>query len=302
MCIRDSFTHSAVSDNSSYIVDNTPPTISSVEIDNATNKQNNFLNAGDNVTLKVTFSEAPISAVINDNASAATLTLVVGSDNRTAAYDSGDSTIVSSGSDNATLVFSYIIQATGTPGENDDDGISIPANALNSDSITISDVAGNIATDLTHDAVDNNSSYKVDTIRPSVDNFTMSDTELKIGDNATVTLKFSEPVCGSTSECTRSETNLVNPYFSNADITFPNLANGNPPGTLSTMTSISDIVKLSTEGRMVSTLTLELSGTALCERLSEMLPAASLIVILLELMALAGMPVSYTHLTLPTKA
>ena len=120
--IATDFTHSAVSDNSSYIVDNTPPTVSSVAIDNATNKQNNFLNAGDNVTLKVTFSETPISAVIIDNASAATLTLVVGSDNRTAAYDSGDSTIVSSGSDNASLVFSYIIQATGTPGENDDDG------------------------------------------------------------------------------------------------------------------------------------------------------------------------------------
>ena len=45
--------------------------------------------------------------------------------------------------------------------------------------------------------------------------------------------------------------------------------------------SVSDIVKLSTEGAVVSTLTLELSGTALCVRLSGMLPAGSLIVLLL---------------------
>ena len=178
--IATDFTHSAVPDNSSYIVDNTPPTVSSVAIDNATNKQNNFVNAGDNVTIKVTFSEAPISAIIIDNASAATLTLVVGNDNRTATYDSGDSTIVSSGSgDNASLVFSYIIQATNTLGENDSNGISIPANALNSDIITIRDAAGNIATDLTHSAVPDNPDYKVDTIPPAVDNFTMDDIEIK---------------------------------------------------------------------------------------------------------------------------
>ena len=48
--------------------------------------------------------------------------------------------------------------------------------------------------------------------------------------------------------------------------------------------SVSDIVKLSTAGGMVSTLTLELSGTVSCVRLSEvaMLPAASLIVMISE--------------------
>ena len=224
-------THSAESDNSSYIVDTTAPTVSSVAITNVVGAQNSFVNAGDNVSVTVTFSEPPISAVIVDNPSAATLTLKVGNeDNRTAIYNRGSSIVVSSGSDNASLVFSYIIQATNTSGENDSDGISIVANALNSDIITIRDAAGNIATDLTHDAVPDNSSVKVDTIPPAVDNFTMSDTELKIGDNATVTLEFSEPVCVSTSECTRSQTNAADPYFSNADITILN-------GSLSTMTS-----------------------------------------------------------------
>ena len=139
-------THSAESDNSSYIVDTTPPTVSSVAITNVVGAQNSFVNAEDNVSVTVTFSESPISAVIVDNPSAATLILVVGSDNRTATYHSGDSTIVSSGSDNASLVFRYTIKATNTSGENDDDGISIPENALNSNIITIRDAAGNIAT------------------------------------------------------------------------------------------------------------------------------------------------------------
>ena len=69
----------------------------------------------------------------------------------------------------------------------------------------------------------------------SVDNFTISDTEFKIGDNATVTLVFSEVVCGASSGCSLSQTGGTD--FSNADITISNLDNGTPSGTLSTMTS-----------------------------------------------------------------
>jgi len=122
-------------------------------------------------------------------------------DNRTAIYNRGSGIVISSGSDNASLYFRYTIQATNTSGENDDDGISIVANALNSDSITISDAAGNIATDLTHSAVDHNSSYKVDTIPPAVTTFEMDDIEIKTGEIATVTLEFSEPICAVSSEC-----------------------------------------------------------------------------------------------------
>jgi photosystem II stability/assembly factor-like uncharacterized protein len=106
-------------------------------------------------------------------------------------------------------VFQYTIQA----GYNDSDGISIVADALALNSGTIRDPAGNNAT-LTHDAVPYNTGYKVDTTAPTVDNFTLSDTALKAGDTATVTLDFSEPVTG----------------FNNADITGSN-------GSLATMTS-----------------------------------------------------------------
>ena len=140
------------------------PTVSSVEITSATGKQNNFVNATDNVSVTATFSET----VIVDNSSGnPTLTIVVGSTDRTATFVSGDNS--------TQLVFRYTIQATGTSGENDTNGISIGANAIALNSGTIRDVAGNDGI-LTHSPVSANSSYKVDTTAPSVDNFTMSDT------------------------------------------------------------------------------------------------------------------------------
>ncbi|MED5229102.1 MAG: Ig-like domain-containing protein, partial [Pseudomonadota bacterium] len=157
--------------------------------------------------MTATFSEV----VIVDNSSAnPTLTLTVGSTNRTATY--------ASGGNSTDLVYRYTIQS----GEIDSNGISIGADSfVLPNSSTISDLAGNNAI-LTHDTVDNNSSYKVNATTFSVTSFTMSDTELKIGDNATVTLVFSEKVLG---------------FSSDDDITIPNLDNGTPTGTLSTMTS-----------------------------------------------------------------
>jgi len=207
-------THSVVDNNSSYKVDTVLPTVS-VAITGEDGKQNSFLNAGDNVSVTATFSET-----VNVSGSP-TLTLVVGNDNRTAAYISGDNS--------TELVFEYMIEATGTSGENDSNGISIPENALALNGGTIRDAALNDAI-LTHSVVDNNSSYKVDTTAPSVDNFTISDTLLTIGETMAVTLVFSEAVCTDFSVCGSN-------VFSNDDITVPDLDNGTTPGTLSTMTS-----------------------------------------------------------------
>ena len=131
------------------------------------------------VSVTATFSES----VIVDNASGTpTLILVVGSDNpRTATF--------ASGSPSTALVFQYTIQA----GETDDNGISIEADVLALTGGTIRDPAGNNATDLTHSAVSDNSSYMVDNTVPTVNSFTISDTLLTVGDNATVDLVFSEP-------------------------------------------------------------------------------------------------------------
>ena len=142
-------THSAVSANSSYMVDTTAPTVSGgIAISGASGVQNNLLNAGDVVSVTATFDEN-VSVTGTPQ-----LTLVVGSDNRTAAY--------ASGSGGTTLVFTYTIQA----GETDSNGISIEANVLALNSGTISDAAGNNAT-LTHSSVADNSNYMVDTTAPT---------------------------------------------------------------------------------------------------------------------------------------
>ena len=135
----------------------------------------------------------------------------MGSDNRTATY-------VSAGDNSTEQVFRYTILA----GDNDSNGISIGADALDNNGGTIRAPAHNNAI-LTHDVVDNNSSYKVDTTPPSVDNFTISDTLLTIGETMAVELFFSEQVIG---------------FVSDDDITFPNLVdNGTTSGTLTTMIS-----------------------------------------------------------------
>ena len=129
-------------------MDTVLPTLNSVAITGAQGDQNSFVNDGDNVSVTATFREA----VIFDNASITPIiTLAVGSDNRTATYTSGDNS--------TDLMFRYTIQS----GDTDTNGISIEANVLALNSGTIMDRAGNFATDLTHNAVDN---------------FTMSDTEL----------------------------------------------------------------------------------------------------------------------------
>ena len=181
--------HDTVTNNSSYKVDTTPPTVNSVAITSGTGILNDFLNhPTDVVSATVTFSE---NSPVTDTPQ---LTLAVGEDNHTADY-------TSSGSGSTTKVFKYTIQA----GDNDTDGISIGANALALNNGTISDPAGNNAT-LTHNAVSSNSSYMVDTEAPRVDNFTIDDALLTIGDNATVDLEFSEAVR----------------LFAAADITNPN--------------------------------------------------------------------------------
>jgi len=213
-------THSSVGNNSGFKVDTTPPTVDSVAITSGTNMLNNFLNAADQtgssdvVSATVTFSE-----LVNVTGTPQ-LTLAIGSDNETATYDSGTGS--------RPLVFKYTIQA----GDNDTDGISIGANAIDLDNGTISDPAGNNAT-LTHSSVSSNPSFMVDTEAPRVNNFTLDnetgidDLVLLIGETATVNLVFSEKVCVVSSAC---RTNV----FDNSDITHPN-------GTLSTMLSSDNI-------------------------------------------------------------
>ncbi|MFL2808380.1 MAG: Ig-like domain-containing protein, partial [bacterium] len=162
----------------SVIIDTTPPSIDSVAITSAVGITGNLLNTGDVVSVTTTFTE---QVIVDNSSGTPTLTLVVGSTNQTATY--------ASGSGSSILVFQYTIQS----GEIDSDGISIEANALALNNATISDPIGFPAV-ITHSAVSANSSYLVDAQAPPVISFTLSDTALKVGDNATVILVFAEAV------------------------------------------------------------------------------------------------------------
>ncbi|MEI7514165.1 MAG: Ig-like domain-containing protein [Betaproteobacteria bacterium] len=139
-------THNAVSDNASYLVDTTAPTVSAVAISSATGAVNSTLNAGDVVTVTVTMSEATTVT------GTPTIGLLVGSTTVSAAYSSGSGT--------SALTFTYTIVS----GQTDTNGISVVANTLSG---TLADAAGNTAT-LTHNAVSDNASYLVDTTAPVI--------------------------------------------------------------------------------------------------------------------------------------
>nr|WP_246583580.1 Ig-like domain-containing protein [Bradyrhizobium iriomotense] len=174
-------TAAAVADNASYKVDTAAPTVSSEAITSATGVQNNTLNAGDVVSVTVTFSE---SVTVTGTPQ---LALNIGGTPVQASYASGSGT--------TQLVFTYTIQA----GQTDANGISIDANALSLNGGTITDAAGNAAV-LTAAAVADNASYKVDTAAPTVSSEAITsatgaqNNTLNAGDVVSVTVAFSESV------------------------------------------------------------------------------------------------------------
>ena len=167
------------------MTEQTDPTVDNVSITSTTEAVYSVLNAGDNVSVTVFFTSTPTfseSVIVTDNdgigvdnaSGTPTLTLAVGSDNRTATYVSGSGT-------NA-LVFKYTIQS----GDNDTDGISIGADSLALNSGTIRDASGNYAK-ITHSYVPDNDSYKVDNTGPTlVDNVSIT-SSTRGGSNPTST-------------------------------------------------------------------------------------------------------------------
>ena len=100
-----------------------------------------------------------------------------------------------------------------TTGDNTITLVSLSDGSYSNCTIIVTDSAGNVSNTLSI------TSFTVDTTAPSVSSFTLSDTALITGDNATVTLVFSEAVAS---------------FSSSADITVAN-------GTLAVMTSTDNI-------------------------------------------------------------
>jgi hypothetical protein len=148
------------------VTEQTDPTVDNVRITSDTEETYSVLNAGDNVSVTATFSELVIvtddDGIGVDNASGTpTLTIAVGSDNRTATYVSGNNS--------TALVFQYTIQS----GDNDTNGISIDNDSIALNSGTIRDTSGNYAGTIvsgfiTHGSWPDNDSYKVDNTAPTL--------------------------------------------------------------------------------------------------------------------------------------
>ena len=148
-------------------MDTVVPTISTEAITSVTGLQNNLLNQGDVLTATVNFSETVVKT------GEPRLALNIGGSTVYAAYSAGSGT--------SALTFTYTIQS----GQTDDNGISIPLDALELNGGTIKDQAGNIAT-ITKAAVTSNASYMVDTTlpaTPTIDVLASSDNGASSTDN-----------------------------------------------------------------------------------------------------------------------
>jgi len=141
--------HAAITDAIGFQVDTLAPTVSNVAISSATGIQNHILNAGDELCVTVTLSEATFVT------GSPTITLDIGGTLVQATY--------ASGSGSTGLVFSYTVQA----GLVDVNGIGIVADSLNLNGGSLTDAAGNLAV-LGHVAVADNSSFMVNTLPPTV--------------------------------------------------------------------------------------------------------------------------------------
>jgi hypothetical protein len=123
-----------------------PAEVVSLAITGASGATNNYLNAGDVLSVSVSMSET-----VNVTGTPQ-LTLNIGGTTVQAEY--------SSGSASQTLVFTYTITS-----ENDTDGVSIVADSLSLNGGTLQDLHTNNA-QLSHDPVTDNSSFMVDTTAP----------------------------------------------------------------------------------------------------------------------------------------
>ena len=149
-------THSAVAEDSNYIVDGVPATVSSIAITSDPGSDETY-GTGDRVEVTVTMTED----VIVSSTYPPELTLDIGGSLKRAGYRSENS---------GKLVFSYVIQ----DGLNDDNGISFPENSVRlssggtTGSYTVSDATGTSSFDSNHadlsfNAVAADSGHKVAT-------------------------------------------------------------------------------------------------------------------------------------------
>ena len=173
---------------STHRVDGTKPTVNGRVAFTSTGPYK----PGDNIDVTVTMSE-----IVNVT-DTPTLTLVIGSTNKTASYTSGTGT--------SALVFRYTV----ADGDGDDtDGVSVKANTLALNGGTIKDTVGNPAT-LTHIGITNDTDHRVDTTAPTVSSVDFNTTgPYGIGEEIEIAVTMSESVNVGVSNGTPNLTLLI---------------------------------------------------------------------------------------------
>ncbi|ATE60100.1 hypothetical protein CCZ27_09185 [Thauera sinica] len=186
------------------IADEIAPTVASVALTSSTGAQNGWLNGGDTVTATVKFSEA---VTVDTTGGTPTLTLTLNSGSVQASYAGG------SGTDE--LTFTYTI-APGysvsfpypmyVPGDNDDNGIAIPKDAISLGGGTIEDASGNSAV-LTHPSVSANASYLVDTTPPGITSSSPATPAYDVPVGGNIVLTFNENMQAGTGNIVITDNN-----------------------------------------------------------------------------------------------
>ena len=191
--------HTALAAQIDHKVDGTPPTLVSVQFANEPRDPDGYA-IGELIDVTATFSER-----VWVTHGEPTLNLRVGDDLVAMVHEPHiTETTVGTTTEQVitgttTLRFYHIVEE----GQQDTDGLSIPANAFNAMGAVIDDVARNPVSNIAHDAVDTDSTRKVDGIRATItasrfismpSSTSSTGNTYTGGDEIAVELTFSEPV------------------------------------------------------------------------------------------------------------
>ncbi len=162
--IRDAAGNDAANLSDQAVTNTTAPTVSRVALTSSAGTDSTYA-IGDTVSATATFSTA---VDVDTTSGTPQLELNFEGTAKTASYASGTGT--------AALVFSYTVAA----GDADADGIAIGADKLTLNGGTIQVKGGDTAATLTHAAVAESASHKVDGVRPTLSSAAVSGTALTL--------------------------------------------------------------------------------------------------------------------------
>ena len=145
-------THEALADSPSHVIDGVPPEITSIEIFSDPGEEDTYA-AGDTIKLNITFSER-----LEIDFGSPRLRLDIGGKTRMAYRVRRDVLDIQAGGTGYIMAYAYTV----ADGDNDEDGISIPANPVHRLWAYVKDINGNDAI-FEHEAIADDAEHKVAT-------------------------------------------------------------------------------------------------------------------------------------------